>query len=1100
MPESVYFSSIDEVEKYASAGQAHYMRRAFYSIKVDGILCIEGKPTVYLKNFNRPLQRIQVNDLHKSFWNQSTATLLILQDPQMLYIFSSMIGPENKTEEPIETHRAFVDKLERIADTLEHYKLLERITTGEFYRKYPKKFHPKGTVDSYLIHNLIDLSDLLTHEDTIEYRRKINSFVGKLIFTCYLIDRGIISLDDYHIVSSPKINTLLALFEHTSLSKTRECLTKLFSALRDDFNGSMFEEDFESELSMLSESDFELLKKFLQGQKMSSSQMVLGFWAYDFSVIPVETISAIYEALLGIEDPAGKRAKGVFYTPRHLAEMVVDEAVSDLLTLLDKRFLDPSCGSGIFLVTLFNRMADEWHKVNKAADERAKIHELSRLLIENLCGIDVNPTACRITCFSLYVALLDQLKPRYLRTLQNNNGKILPKLLAYESQQWQNVKQPSIFEGNFFSPNIPIHDSFDVIVSNPPWPGRTATPDHVLKAWLDSEENNPILKDPEIPCQKAYRKSMFYPSDQSAHAFMWKAPLHLGKEGLCCMLLPSEVLLNKTDVFQKEWFKRTTVNRIIQLADYRRLLFEGAIRPCFIACLRSTSPDSATQEIEYIVPKYLGQDPRVGKIPILSDDIVMIPLKEILNAAEKKTISILWKSRHTGSPRDWRLLNYLQQFPPLSDQSGGPNSDKPWKKGKGFQVWYQTGYDRNPETYGEPKPIPGNLDDLYIEANQPKARFVALSTDCITLREKLKEARYKDPRLPDSERHASFQGFRRSPQRCLFEPPLVLINKGFNRVLFADFFVFYQESITGISGNEEDKDLLLFLSVYAQSRLASYFQYHTAGSWGIERPEVRVHELLRLPFPLPGSSGIDENQANYILNQIVSKVTEFKKDIEEEHCKYQESLNVKGKFRLLGNSFNEIRHKKSKALSIELDTLVYKYFGLTVEEIALVEETYEIYEKSATPEPSDKLIPTLKKTTKANRSQYASWLCRTLNKWAYEARKTEQVSFNFVVESTVFNKLGQVLVTLQKSPRPKKYVDLEKPPTDMIDALQRISEASLYDKGSLSCLRGIIFADKGKIYILKPNILGKWTRTAALNDALQLFDILVSSQERGAWK
>ncbi len=1102
MPEGVYFSSIDEVEEFASAGQAHYMRRAFHSMKVDGILCVDGKPSVYLKSFKEPLQRAQVNDLHKSFWNQSTATLLILQDPHTLYIFSGMIGPENNIEEPIEAHNAFVDKLERIAETLEHYKLIERITNGEYYRKYSNKFHPKSTVDRYLIHQLIDLSDGLAHEDTIEYRRKVNSFIGQLIFTCYLIDRGIISLDDYHIISSPKINTLLSLFEHTSLSTTRECLTKLFTALRDDFNGNMFEDEFESELSMLGETDFELVKKFLQGEKIGSSQMVLGFWAYDFSIIPVETISAIYEALLGIEDPEGKRTKGAFYTPRHLAEMLVDEAVSDLPTLLDKRFLDPSCGSGIFLVTLFNRIANEWNKKNNAADEKIKIDELSRILKENLYGVDVNPTACRITCFSLYVALLDQLEPRYLRMLQNDNGKILPKLLAYETQQWQNIKQPSIFEGNFFSPNIPIHHNFDVIISNPPWPGRTAAPDHTLKEWLFSEKTNPILKDPEIPRQKEYQKSMFHPSDQDAHAFMWKAPLHLRQDGLCCMLLPSEVLLNKTDIFQKEWLKRTTVDRIIQLADYRRLLFEGAIRPCFIAIFRSIIPDPSTHEIEYMAPKYLGQDPRVGKIPILSDDIVMIPLKELLHAAEKNTISILWKSRYTGSPRDWRLLNYLQHFPKLSDLTGKPNSNKRWKKGKGFQVWYQAGYERDKENYGDPKPIPGSLDDFYIEANQPKAKFIALSSDCTTLGKKLTTARYKGPNLPDSKRHASLQGFRRSPQRCLFEPPLVLINKGFNRVLFADFFVFYQESITGISGpdEDEDKDLLLFLAVYAQSRLASYFQYHTAGSWGVERPEVKVHELLRLPFPLPGNFGTDKEQAQNILSQIVLKVTEFKEDIESEYCKYQEGGNIKGEFRLQGESFDEIRHQKSEALSRELGTFVYQYFGLTDEEIALVEETYQIYEKSATPDRPDKPIPTLRKTTKTDRTQYTSWLCRTLNKWASEARKAEQSSFNFTAESTVFHNLGQILVTFQKSQRPKKHIDSESPPTDMVDALQRISKASLHDKGSLSYLRGIIFADKRKIHILKPNILGKWTRTAALNDAQRLFDIIISSQKRGTWK
>ncbi|MBT3176968.1 MAG: hypothetical protein HOG03_17690 [Desulfobacula sp.] len=90
---------------------------------------------------------------------------------------------------------------------------------------------------------------------------------------------------------------------------------------------------------MLTKRNLISLRQFLQGQEIGSSQ--LSFWAYDFSVIPVETISAIYESLLEIENPDDKKSKGAFYTPRYLAEMVIDEAVSNLSTLLDKTFLDP---------------------------------------------------------------------------------------------------------------------------------------------------------------------------------------------------------------------------------------------------------------------------------------------------------------------------------------------------------------------------------------------------------------------------------------------------------------------------------------------------------------------------------------------------------------------------------------------------------------------------------------------------------------------------------------------------------------------------------------------------------------------------------------
>jgi len=1096
MPAKEYFSSIEDVDKYALDGQAHYMRKAFKSMGLDGIFCISGKPTVYLKKFHSSLNRSQINDLHKTFWNQSTATILILQDPHMLYIFSGMVKPDADIKRPIEEHDALIEKFKRVADTLEHYKLFERIATGAYYRSRPEKFNPKGTVDHYLIHQLKGLSDQLAHKNTIKYRRKINSFVGRLIFTCYLIDREIISLNDYKILSEQKIKSLLDLFKLNSISKIRQCLTILFTSLKKDFNGSMFEEDFESELSILTEQDLISLQQFLQGQKMGSSQMVLGFWAYDFSVIPVETISAIYEALLEIENPDGKKSKGAFYTPRYLAEMVVDEAVSDLPTLLDKTFLDPSCGSGIFLVTLFNRMADECYGRNKTLDETAKINTLTKLLKENLCGIDVNPTACRITCFSLYIAFLDQFEPRYLQTLQNRNGKILPKLLAYEDQKWQNIKSASIFQGNFFQHDLPIQNNFDAIIGNPPWPGRTSMADKVLMQWLEDKNHNPLLCDPDLPKLKTYRKSVFSPSNQVAHTFMWKALFHLKKSGNCCMLLPSEVLLNKTDNFQKEWFKRTTVDKIIHLADYRRLLFENAIRPCFIACFNPNKPDIDSHKIEYVVPKYLGQDPVVGKIPVASDDSVTILLKDVIDATENESASVLWKSRYSGSPRDWRLINYLQKLPPLSNLAGLPESNKPWKKGKGLKPWYQAAYDLKPETYPSiPKPIPGRLDDPFIEATYPKTQYCILSSDCITLGEKLRKVKYKDTTIPESKRNASTKGLYMGNHRWRYEPPLVLINKGFNRVLFSDFFIFYQDSVTGISGPKKDKELLIFFSVYAQSRLATYFQYHTSGSWGIERTEVRLHELLRLPFPKPENMGMNEKKSQQVIKKIASKVRAFKKRLEKLHEEYEDTKNG---ITLHGDTFDEARQTKSKELTQELEPLVYEYFGLTKEEIALIEDTCEIYEKSATPERYDKPIKTLQKTTRNDRLQYSKWLCSTLNNWILEAWQPDRPPFYFCAESTKFKTLGQVLISLCKTKNKRKNSEVDHKSIEMINAFKRISTASISERGSLTYLRGIVFVENDKIHVLKPDMLGKWTRTAALNDAQDLFDLIITSPKRNA--
>ena len=163
-----------------------------------------------------------------------------------------------------------------------------------------------------------------------------------------------------------------------------------------------------------------MLNDFFRATEVRNGQQ--SFWPYDFGIIPVETISAIYERFL---KPSDKKA-GAFYTPRYLAEAVLDMALVDTSELNNKKYLDPACGSGIFLVGLFNRMAEEWKRANPGARNDRRASELRAILCNNLLGIDINPTACRITAFSLYVAYLDQLTPRDIQKLQGK-GRFFAK-------------------------------------------------------------------------------------------------------------------------------------------------------------------------------------------------------------------------------------------------------------------------------------------------------------------------------------------------------------------------------------------------------------------------------------------------------------------------------------------------------------------------------------------------------------------------------------------------------------------------------------------------------------------------------------------------
>ena len=394
----------------------HMLLRAWEEMHLSGVLTLNGIPTVYLREEAKPVTAEVAATAQLQFWNQGVATVLLLRDPQHVRVFSSMMKPTRPataTDSDIESR--LVEKLDLAALAGWAERFYNQIGNGHYYGGAREaKFDPKETVDAYLLDNLAAVRDELVAGglDT----RRAHAFLGRLLFTCYLCDRGIIELPNYFKGKSwEHFHELL-----DDLDDPGPALYQtLFPALKDDFNGSMFDDELADESSRIGPAHFRVIRRFLSGDDIAEGhgQRSLGFWAYDFNFIPVETISAIYENFLEREDGKGKRESGAFYTPRFLAEMAVDLALEGVPALYSEtsRFIDPACGSGIFLVLLFNRLAAEWRAALEGDPSPQAQAEALLDRLDRLCGVDKNPTACRIACFSLYLAFLDQFDPPDVR-------------------------------------------------------------------------------------------------------------------------------------------------------------------------------------------------------------------------------------------------------------------------------------------------------------------------------------------------------------------------------------------------------------------------------------------------------------------------------------------------------------------------------------------------------------------------------------------------------------------------------------------------------------------------------------------------------------
>ena len=523
-----------------------------------------------------------------------------------------------------------------------------------------------------------------------------------------------------------------------------------------------------------------------------------------------------------------------------------------------------------------------------------------------------------------------------------------------------------------------------------------------------------------------------------------------------------------------------TLEQVLQLADYSFLLFQNALCPAIIARFVNTPPELGKHQIEFNAPKFNRNGLRKGVIIVTPSASTRISLANFLAATKKKTAPVVWKRHLWGTPRDQKFLDLLQSLPPLSDIAGAPSEGKRWIKGQGFQ----------PNTSGKsesPKSPWWNKSHLYIGA-----KASCWNSKCMILEQ-----------VDCEEVGDRFPSLHRPRDKRIYKGPLVLVSQGFGKVAYCDFDVLFQHSLQSIAGPQEDTDLLKFLAAYLRSVLAKYFLFHTAANWGSERDKVHLFELLRVPFPLPGDDFISPDA-----EQIVKKVARIIDNHHDELHDLRDRLKANGRSRsLFANDENtrrkqwiKERRKRSDALQKEFEPLIYDYFGLTDQEIILIEDTVRVFEPSSTPttwhsgqtvtlDPVEKapIEPYAEKGLHA----YADTLINTLNSWAQT-----QVSKNRVCAEGGFDdKTGLAMVTIYLSEEDAVFNEM-KLSGDLSKILKDLHMHASRKRGTLIYERDILHFEGERINIVRPNILLNWTRTAALNDAARIYgEIALAKRE-----
>jgi hypothetical protein len=103
---------------------------------------------------------------------------------------------------------------------------------------------------------------------------------------------------------------------------------------------------------------------------------------------------------------AVRKRYALLQTPEFVEEFILDQTLDPAIAefgLKDVTLIDPTCGSGHFLLGAFRRLLGRWQK--EAPTEN--IADLARRALDQIYGVDINPYAVAIARFRLVLALLD---------------------------------------------------------------------------------------------------------------------------------------------------------------------------------------------------------------------------------------------------------------------------------------------------------------------------------------------------------------------------------------------------------------------------------------------------------------------------------------------------------------------------------------------------------------------------------------------------------------------------------------------------------------------------------------------------------------------
>lgn len=758
-------------------------------LEVDNVYFSGDKPAALFVDVNSfdtsTLQRI--NRIHNNAWNYRKVLFLFVQSPTEIRVYNCYEKPvflrknecNSDAEKKIKTLELIRCSNGSNKDNLKTFlTIFSRIgvDSGSIWtdEKFRNKINLQHRLDKYLVTVLSKTADELK-EDGLS-KDIIHGLLIRSLFILFLEDKG--AAKEAGLYESIKKGC----DSYFDILKDKNATYLLFEKLQSHFNGNITPL-LPHEKEKVSAKHLNLVRNcFMDGDVSGNPSLFTNCRLFNFKIIQVELLSEIYELFLG----ELKHERGQYYTPHGLVNLILEEELPIDNPNYNVKILDPACGSGIFLVESYRRLIARWKYKNHT--DKISFSELKKLLLNNIFGIEIDPTAIKVAAFSLYIALIDELDPK---TLWIKDNYRLPYLIHERNNSNLDHNGGNLFLMDTIADvNPKMLPVINLVVGNPPF-GKKEIPSSI----------------------KEYCKVYKFATD-TVIPFIHKS-VQFCPKGNIALIFNTKILTNTNSSycrFRKWLFNMNYVEKLYNLSILRKApkkfggqLFNSATGPVSIIFFKHDRPLVSTDTIEYWAPKTYRKSNIVDGVVINDNDVCHLPRKECQNPDTK-----IWKVAQWGNYSCFKLLKKLNRE---NENLRQFFCNERWIFGRGLNA------DKDHRDFAPQTMI--NIDGIERYYTNPQ-------------NVKITNVKYY-----------------RNNKKGLFSGPFILFKQGLHHTeiactLFNEPWYCTTGAYVINGGSLDDKK---FLVAYLNSNLVKFQLFLTSSFWGIEREIILLNELLELPSP-----------------------------------------------------------------------------------------------------------------------------------------------------------------------------------------------------------------------------------------------------------